>query len=94
MQLDAAHGLAPPGTPASSVHLGTLGEHVPEPFRSGSTDLGAGRFTVDVVLGAPCGATAGGTLFTLDLAAVGPWLGLDHGAVRHRPRLRETPRSP
>ena len=37
------------------------------------TDLGGGRYTVDaVLLGAPCGATAGGSLFTVALAAQGP----------------------
>ena len=72
-QLDAAKlRLASPGTPAANVHLGTWASA----FTNRSvqvTDLGGGRYTVDVVLlGAPCGATAGGSVFTLDVAAVGP----------------------
>ena len=70
--------LCAPGTPASNAHLGTWANT----FANRSvqlTDLGGGRYTVDVViLGQPCGATGGGSLFTLDLAAQGP---LGTGAV-------------
>jgi len=72
-QLEAAKlRLASPGTPAANVHLGSWANTFPN--RSVQiADLGGGRYTVDVVLlGAPCGATAGGSLFTLDVAAVGP----------------------
>src|SRR5262249_29174001 len=72
-QLDTAHlRLAAPGTPASNVHLGDWANTFPN-RNIQIADLGSGRFAVDVVLlGAPCGATAAGTLFTLDVAAVGP----------------------
>jgi hypothetical protein len=72
-QLEASKlRLASPGTPASNVHLGTWAAS----FANRSvqvTDLGSGRYTVDLVLlGAPCGEPNGGSLFTLDVAAVGP----------------------
>ena len=72
-QLEAAKlRLASPGTPAANVHLGTWAAS----FSNRSlqvSDLGGGRYTVDIVLlGAPCGETEGGSLFTLDVAAVGP----------------------
>jgi hypothetical protein len=79
LQLETAKlRLCVPGTPASNAHLGTWANT----FTNRSvqlTDLGGGRYTVDVViLGQPCGATGGGSLFTLDLAAQGP---LGAGAV-------------
>src|SRR5262249_25683517 len=64
--------LASPGTPAANVHLGSWAAAFPNRSLQ-VTDLGGGRYTVDLILlGTPCGATAGGSLFTLDLAAVGP----------------------
>ena len=73
LQLDAAKlQLCTPGFPAGSIHLGTWGDT----FNNRSlqvTDLGGGRYTVDVVLlGGPCGATGGGSVFTADVSAVGP----------------------
>ena len=60
------------GTLSSNVHLGTWANT----FTNRSvqvSDLGSGRYEVDVVLlGQPCGATGGGSLFTFDLAAQGP----------------------
>src|SRR5260221_8845458 len=57
---------------ANNVHLGTWANT----FTNRSvqvSDLGSGRYEVDVVLlGQPCGATGGGSLFTPDLAAQGP----------------------
>jgi len=72
-QLDATKiRLASPGTPASNVHLGSWAASFPNRSLQVS-DLGSGRYTVDVVLlGAPCGETHSGSLFTLDVAAVGP----------------------
>ena len=72
-QLDASRlRLASPGTPASNVHLGTWAASFPNRALQ-VTDLGSGRYTVDLVLlGAPCGETNSGSLFTLDVAAVGP----------------------
>jgi hypothetical protein len=70
-QLDATKiRLASPGTPASNVHLGSWAASFPN--RSFQvTDLGGGRYTVDLVLlGAPCGETNAGSLFSLDVAAV------------------------
>ncbi len=72
-QLETARlQLCNPGFPAGNVHLGTWADTFPN--RSIQiTDLGAGRYSVDVVLlGSPCGVTAGGSVFTLDVAAVGP----------------------
>jgi hypothetical protein len=64
--------LCTPGTPASNAHLGSWANT----FANRNvqlTDLGGGRYTADVViLGQPCGATAGGSLFTLDVASQGP----------------------
>jgi len=62
-------GLCAPATPGSNVHLG--------PWFPGSSILqitpnGGGSFTVDATsLGEPCGNTAGGELFTIDLHSVG-----------------------
>ena len=72
-QIDTAKlRLANPGAAANSIAAGTWAQS----FGNRSmqvTDLGAGRYTVDVVLlGSPCGVTAGGSLFTLALAAQGP----------------------
>jgi len=70
-QVDPAR-LALCSTPDSSVHLGSWfagfgNTHVEV------TDDGGGAYTVDVtLLGSPCGITTGGTLFTVDLASVGP----------------------
>ena len=62
--------LCTPGTPLSSIHAGT--------WLSGYTstlqvvDHGGGSYTVDqVILGSPCGVTAGGELFRVDLASAG-----------------------
>lgn len=72
-QIDTAKlKLANAGPASLSIQPGTWA--VAFPNRSVLvTDLGAGRYTVDaVLLGAPCGATAGGSLFTVELAAQGP----------------------
>ncbi len=70
-QIDPAR-LALCSTADSSVHLGSwfagFGNTVLQ-----VTDDGGGAYTVDVaLLGAPCGITTGGTLFTVDLASTGP----------------------
>lgn len=63
--------LRTPAHPDSSVHVG--------PWFDGMTtvaaeiDAGDGSYVLDVsILGEPCGPSTGGTLFTLDLVAVGP----------------------
>ena len=62
--------LCTPTTPAASVHVGTWLAAFARSFQV--TDNGGGSYTVDqVILGAPCGATAGGQLFTADLKSVG-----------------------
>src|SRR5262249_40368851 len=70
--LDAKLRLCAPATPASNVHLGSWGAT----FTNRAVlvnDLGGGRYAVDIpLLGTPCGETGGGTLFALDVAAVGP----------------------
>src|SRR5262249_39967211 len=73
LQLEAAKPrLCAPGTPPANAHLGSWASG----FANRSiqvADKGGGKYVVDVViLGQPCGATAGGTLFTLDVAAQGP----------------------
>ena len=71
-QLDTALLRLASPSPAVNLHPGTWASG----FGNRSlqiTDLGGGRFTVDaVLLGSPCGATSGGSLFTLDLSAQGP----------------------
>lgn len=73
LQLETAKlQLCAPGSPAANFHLGTWGAS----FNNRSlqvTSLGSGKYTVDVVLlGGPCGATTGGSVFSVDVAAVGP----------------------
>lgn len=73
LQLETAKlQLCAPGSPAANFHLGTWGAA----FNNRSlqvTSLGSGRYTVDVVLlGGACGETGGGSVFTADVAAVGP----------------------
>jgi len=73
VQLDPAKlRLCTPATPGVNVHLGTWAAG----FANRTVqvaDLGGGRIEVDLVLlGSPCGETGGGTLFTLDMAALGP----------------------
>ncbi len=72
-QLETARlQLCTPGFPAGSIQLGTWADTFPNRSLQ-VTDLGGGRYTVDVVLlGAPCGATGGGSAFTVDVSAVGP----------------------
>ncbi len=71
-QLDASKLRLAALSPAANLHPGTWAVG----FANRSlqiTDLGGGAYTVDaVLLGNPCGATAGGSLFTLDLSAQGP----------------------
>jgi hypothetical protein len=58
--------------PAANVQLGDWASAFPNRNLQ-VTDLGGGRYTVDLVLlGAACGETGGGTLFTVNVAAVGP----------------------
>ena len=63
--------LCTPGAPASSIRPGTwLAGYEGTSFQV--TDRGGGTYTVDqAILGAPCGATGGGPLFTVDLQAAG-----------------------
>src|SRR5262249_54438362 len=73
VQLDPARlRLCTPATPGVNVHLGTWASS----FANRTVqvaDLGGGRIEVDMVLlGPPCGETGGGSLFTLDVAALGP----------------------
>jgi len=71
LQIDPSM-LALCSTPDSSVHVGTLFGSFPN-AHTVVTDEGSGAYTVDItLLGAPCGVTAGGVLFTLDLKSVGP----------------------
>ncbi|HKQ56618.1 MAG TPA: putative Ig domain-containing protein, partial [Candidatus Eisenbacteria bacterium] len=60
------------GTPAASIHAGTwLASFANTSFQV--VDNGGGSYTVDqAVLGSPCGQTAGGELFRIDLASSGP----------------------
>lgn len=71
-QLDTALLRLANPSPAVNLHPGTWASG----FGNRSlqiSDLGGGRYTVDaVLLGSPCGATGGGSLFTLDLSAQGP----------------------
>src|SRR5262249_44772060 len=70
-QLDPAE-LALCGTPAASVHLGSLFAGFTNTSLS-VTDDGGGAYTVNVALvGTPCGITTGGTPFTVDVRAIGP----------------------
>ncbi|HVP71379.1 MAG TPA: FlgD immunoglobulin-like domain containing protein, partial [Gemmatimonadaceae bacterium] len=72
LQLDPAKlALATPGSPTSSIHLGSwLAGYGNSSLLV--TDNGGGSYTADVtLLGAPCGITSGGQLLTLDLAAPG-----------------------
>jgi hypothetical protein len=56
------------GTPAASIHQGTWLNAYSTTFQV--LDNGGGSYTVDqAILGLPCGQTAGGQLFTVDLAA-------------------------
>src|SRR5437879_3412626 len=67
----ARFSLCTPATPASSIHAGSwlAGYANASLF---VTDLGGGRYTVDqALLGAPCGPTTGGVLFSADLQAAG-----------------------
>ncbi len=73
IQLEASKlSLCTPGAPALSVHAGSwLAGHTNGLLEV--TDNGGGSYTIDqALLGAPCGITGGGTLFVLDLKAVGP----------------------
>jgi hypothetical protein len=64
--------LCNPGPPSASITLGTWASAFPNRTIQ-ATSLGGGRYTVDIViLGANCGETGGGTLFTVNVAAVGP----------------------
>src|SRR5262249_13546130 len=59
------------GTPAASIHLGSWFDGFTNTSLS-VTDDGGGAYTVDVnLVGAPCGPTVGGTLFTIDLRSIG-----------------------
>lgn len=72
-QLDASKlALCTPGSPAASIHPGSwLGSFTN--YVSQVTSNGGGSYTVDLsLLGVPCGITNGGTLFAMDLKAVGP----------------------
>mgnify|MGYP001424609687 CR=1 FL=1 len=69
--LDARFALCTPGSPSSSIHAGDwLAAFSNKTFQV--VDNGGGTFTVDqTLLGAPCGPTHGGVLFTVDVASVG-----------------------
>ncbi|MFI5371583.1 MAG: putative Ig domain-containing protein [Candidatus Eisenbacteria bacterium] len=64
--------LCAPATPTTSIHPGGwLAAFDPIAFEV--VDNGGGSYTVDQsVLGVPCGATVGGTLFTMDLKSAIP----------------------
>jgi hypothetical protein len=68
-QLDPRFALC--GTATSSIHIGSwLSSFTNKTFQV--VDNGGGSYTVDQsLLGLPCGPTTGGTLFTVDVAAVG-----------------------
>jgi hypothetical protein len=68
-QLDPRFALC--GTLTSSIHAGSwLASFSNKTFQV--IDQGAGVYTVDqALLGAPCGPTTGGVLFTVDVAAAG-----------------------
>ena len=70
-QLDSRFALCTPATPTTSIRAGSwLSTFTNTTFQV--TDNGAGSYTVDLSLtGLPCGQTAGGTLFTVDVAGVG-----------------------
>ncbi len=71
-QLETAKlSLCTPGSPLSSVHLGTwFTGYTNHDLQV--TDRGGGRYTVDVALfGSPCGIITGGQLFTVDVQSVG-----------------------
>ena len=72
-QLDVAKlQLCNPGPPSASVTLGTWASAFPNRVLQ-VTSLGNGRYTADVVLlGSNCGETGGGSLFQVQVAAVGP----------------------
>jgi hypothetical protein len=71
LQVDPAK-LALCSTPDSSVHLAPLFGSLPNAHLE-VIDEGSGAYTVDItLLGAPCGVTTGGVLFTLDLKSAGP----------------------
>lgn len=69
-QLDPRFTLLTPGSPSSSIHIGGwLASFVNRTFQV--VDNGGGSYTVDqALLGAPCGPTTGGVLFTVDLVTV------------------------
>ena len=70
-QLDPRFALCTPGNPAASIHAGTWLAGFPNATLQ-IIDHGGGSYSVDqALLGAPCGPTTGGVLFTVDLAAVG-----------------------
>ena len=71
LQIDPAK-LALCSTPDSSVHLAPLFGSLPNAHLE-VIDEGSGAYTVDItLLGAPCGVTTGGVLFTIDLKSAGP----------------------
>ena len=64
--------LCNPGPASASATLGSWASGFPNRTLQ-VTSLGDGRYTADVVLlGANCGESEGGTLFTVDVKAVGP----------------------
>ena len=70
-QLDVARlALCTPASPAASIHPGPWSSGFPNRVFQ-VVDNGGGSYTVDqAILGAPCGITGAGTLFTVDLHAV------------------------